>query len=185
MLTQTQSIAFIDSHLADLDILLNGLPENVTPYILHPQQDVIPQINALISSQDIHSLYLIGHGRAGAMELGKDGLNIDTIERYERMIGSWKLQEILLYGCEVGNELNFVQRLHEISGAGIAAASNRLGCGNWELDVRVGNVGDSLSFSDEYSHHLVSFAPVRLFFADAPSTSITSMALLPSRCKIT
>ncbi len=165
VLTRTQSIALVDSRLADIDLLLAGLPSGLTPYILHPNEAIISQIDSLLQDAGaIHSLYLIGHGRPGVMQLGAGELDAQVVAEHQEVISGWNISEILLYGCAVGQDVSLVKELHRVTGAGVAASRSLLGQGNWELDVRVGVVS--------VSPHLGSYPGVLVRFENAPSVGV-------------
>jgi hypothetical protein len=87
--------------------------------------------------------------------LGNSQLSLDTLDKYQADLKSWFVSplikggrgDLLLYGCQVaagdaGEE--FLAKLHTYTGANLAASSSLTGNrelgGNWNLEVRVGEV---------------------------------------------
>jgi Tol biopolymer transport system component len=93
--------------------------------------------------------------------LGNRFINSNTLEQYSDHLQSWGAAlapdaDILLYGCnvaagEAGQQ--FVQLLSQLTGADIAASNNLTGSaalgGNWELEVKIGNVEAPIAFGAE------------------------------------
>ena len=103
MQNASYEIAFIDSRLNDLPTLVAGLRTDIQTYILHPEEDCIEQIDAVLKlTGTVHALYLIGHGAPGIMHLGRGELSTATLATHAAIVARWQVQEILLYGCQVG-----------------------------------------------------------------------------------
>ncbi|MDX2228078.1 MAG: DUF4347 domain-containing protein [Leptolyngbyaceae cyanobacterium bins.349] len=140
--THAQAIALLDARLQNLPTLVAALDPAIQPYILHPEQDVISQIDALLQSASVQSLYLFGHGAPGRMHLGQGQLDVATVQAQASVIANWQVKEVLLYGCEVGQSVDLLDALHRLTGASIAASTQVLGntesASNWTLDVAIG-----------------------------------------------
>ncbi|MDY7008168.1 MAG: Ig-like domain-containing protein, partial [Cyanobacteriota bacterium] len=79
---------------------------------------------------------------------------------------------IFLYVCEVAVgdiEKGFVGRFDELTGVGVAAAVGPVGnaelADSWELEVKVGNVGENLGFEEEVVVSYPGVLPEDLLFA--------------------
>ena len=144
-----QSIAVVDSAIADIDGLLQGVTVDHV-VTLDSQQDGITQI-AQILSQHTHleSVHIFAHGDSGSLQLGNSVLNTTTLGQYTSELEQWgtALQDsgdILVYGCNVGagsDGLAFVQTLSQATGADIAASDDLTGQGgDWSLEVLTGSI---------------------------------------------
>jgi hypothetical protein len=157
-----RSIVIFDTTVEGWEGLAAGVIPGTEVVVLHPQQDGVAQIgNFLTNRSNIAALHIISHGSPGCLYLGSVLLNTDNLESYSQTLGQWcnalsGKAEILLYGCEVAaGEIgeSFVQRLSEITGADIAASDDRTGNaakgGDWELEVRTGDINTPLAFAPE------------------------------------
>ena len=156
----TGMLVVIDPRVENYGILASGVLPGAKVVILESGEDGVRQVSRAIFDYPVSSLHIVGHGSPGSMQLGNTRLSLGNLaayggelERWGEAIGSGG---ILLYGCEVAaGDIGaaFVERLHELSGVGVAAAVSRVGCGelggSWELGVKVGNVGDGLAFGEE------------------------------------
>ncbi|MEM9119173.1 MAG: DUF4347 domain-containing protein [Cyanobacteria bacterium P01_F01_bin.56] len=150
------AIAFIDSAVDDLQRLVRGVVPQTRVIVLAPNRDGVEQMTEVLANyRDVATIHIVSHGAPGCLYLGNSQLSLSTLNDYTHplqtaLTGSASL---LLYGCNVaagdaGTE--FIQKLHQLTGAAIAASAHRTGStlagGNWELEVRTGEVVPSLAF---------------------------------------
>ena len=142
-------ILFIESTLPDYQLLVDGAIANTPIITIAPQQDGVHQIVQQIESASIQesqdlSLHIIAHGAPGCIYLGNSELSLSTIGKYSESLKrlQGKVRQINLYGCNVAAGdagAEFIEKLHKLTGANIAASSNKVGNaalgGNWKLDV--------------------------------------------------
>ncbi|MBD2022847.1 DUF4347 domain-containing protein, partial [Leptolyngbya sp. FACHB-711] len=147
----------IDSAVEDYELLVNGVLDGAKVIILQPEQDGIEQITlALKQHPNTTSLHIVSHGTPGSVQLGNTYLSLDTLERYSWDLQSWftsSSADLLLYGCNVAAEpagILFLKQLHQLTGANIAASTNKTGSaeqgGDWKLEVAIGRIHPSLAF---------------------------------------
>ncbi len=160
--TQSKTLVFIDSGVADKQTLLDALGPNTEAIAIEGDRDGIDQIiEAIEGRTGIESIHILSHGSSGKVQLGTTELDADTLDAY---LPQWQklraaLQEgadILLYGCNVGASdtgIAFLQKLAEVTGADIAASDDLTGSaelqGNWTLEVSQGNIETPLPFQSE------------------------------------
>jgi ribosomal protein L14 len=124
--------------------------------------DGIAQITqALKGRRGLSSLHIVAHGEAGKLWLGNGFVDSSTLEQYSDDLQSWAAAlapdaDILLYGCNVAageTGRQFVQLFSQLTGADVAASSNLTGSaalgGDWELEVKIGNVEAPIAFGAE------------------------------------
>ena len=155
-------IAFIDPNLEAWETLATGTRKGIEVIILDPLRDAIEQITATLKGRSgVEAVHIISHGSPGTLHLGNTTLDRENLDRYAALLQSWqpiqnpksKIQNLLLYGCQVAaGEIGraFLEKLHQLTGANIAASSSlvgnwRLG-GNWELKA-IGNSAAETAFS--------------------------------------
>ena len=157
---QKTKIVFVDSRVENYQLLLAGIDPAAEVIILHPNQDGIEQITAVLSQrQTIESLHIISHGEAGSLQLGNTELNSNNLHHYASTIEQWQIAltenaDLLLYGCNIatGNlGQSFVANLAQLTQADIAASTNLTGAatlgGNWDLEFTTGTIETNLPFT--------------------------------------
>ncbi|MEP0912397.1 DUF4347 domain-containing protein [Leptolyngbya sp. GB1-A1] len=162
-------LVVIDSAVEDYELLVNGVLDGAKAIILQPEQDGIEQITlALKQHPNTTSLHIVSHGTPGSVQLGNTYLSLDTLERYSWDLQSWFTSSsagLLLYGCNVAAEpagILFLKQLHQLTGANIAASTNKTGSaeqgGDWKLEVTTHRMEIVLAFQptalEAYSHVL-------------------------------
>ena len=158
----TSSLVIIDSSVENIQQLKAGLKPGAEVVVLHPQLNGIEQITALVSRRkNLQKLHLVSHGSTGSLKLGSSGLNLDNINDYSTQLQTWfgdrgDRVSLLVYGCQVASGVrgkSFVQKLHQLTGANITAATQTVGSSSrgaaWQLDYTVGKVESELAFSEE------------------------------------
>ncbi|MEM7772855.1 MAG: DUF4347 domain-containing protein [Cyanobacteria bacterium P01_A01_bin.37] len=195
------SVVVIDPSVENYRDLLVGLQPNVIPFILLPNQDGIHQITQILSSLasvitysqysiprislDYVTLHIVAHGAPGTLYLGNTELSLSKLQRYTQELKRWFAPfsdslicpSLSLYACNVaagdaGEE--FINKLHCLTGANIAASTTRIGNaalgGNWLLDVNI-NMPTAIAPFD--AETLISYSSVL-------ATSIDTNGLIAS-----
>ncbi len=165
-----KQIVFIDARVEDYQSLAAGVVAGTEVVIIDPAKDGIKQITQRLRERgNVFSLHIISHSSPGCLQLGSGGLSLDNINDYAEELRRWSADTLLLYGCNVAAGdagVEFVERLHQLTGAKVAASARRTGCaalgGDWELEVGVGgDVDVELPFEvgvlKAYSHVLPTF----------------------------
>ncbi len=152
------SILFLDPTIPDYQSLVDGLNPDIQLVILDPNQDGILQITNGLKSDVFDTVHIVSHGTSGNIQLGTTQLNSATLPNYSSLLQQWSNNlttgaDILIYGCnaaqgEVGQD--FIQQLHQFTGADIAASDNATGSvvlgGDWNLEYATGNITAPLAF---------------------------------------
>ncbi|MBD0314820.1 MAG: DUF4347 domain-containing protein, partial [Microcoleus sp. T3-bin5] len=105
----------------------------------------------------VDQVHIFSHGSSGSLQLGSATLNSDNLPQYENLLQGWRnalseKADIMLYGCDVaaGSGSDFVDCLGELTGADIAASSDRTGRGgNWNLEFATGDIEARLALTPE------------------------------------
>ena len=177
-LTDFTSIVFIDTQVADYHRLAAGVVPGTKVILIDPNQDGIEQITTIVQQIDQPSaIHIIAHGFPGGLALGNSQLSLDTLEHYAPQLAQWgwgrRLREIklnsphklFLYACNVASGdagAEFVDKLHRLTGAEIAASANLTGNaalgGDWNLQVSTSHIHIPEVFTPEaiatYNHVL-------------------------------
>lgn len=172
-LYQGTVLIFIDTTVDNYEDLARGIVPGTQVILLNPKQDGVEQITQILSDRalqsnapQIQTLHLVSHGSPGCLYLGNTQLNLETLDRYRDHLQQWgnalsQDGEILIYGCNVAASTNFVrttpltpfiQHLHYLTGVHIAASATPVGNqklgGNWQLEVRTGQMTSPLAFEE-------------------------------------
>ncbi|MBD1874557.1 DUF4347 domain-containing protein [Nodosilinea sp. FACHB-131] len=143
MFQHAQSVVFIDANVSDVQHLVSGVLPDVAVKVLAADVDGIAQITNYLEAYPTSTVHLVSHGAPGVLHLGNTQLNLTNLENHAQALRSWFSPQIsnptlLLYGCNVaagdaGEE--FIEKLHQLTGAGIAASRQVIGQGYWSLEV--------------------------------------------------
>ena len=162
----TKQIIFVDSAVQDYQTLIQDT-SGAQIVILNENSHAIEQITTALANQsDIKSIHILSHGTPGSLNIGSETLNNQNLPLFSNEIQQWgkalaKNADILLYGCEVAATeigLQFIQNLHQLTGANIAASNNKTGNqalgGDWELEVKLGEIETQSLNVPNYSYTL-------------------------------
>jgi ELWxxDGT repeat protein len=155
----TKQIIFVDSAVPDYQTLIESA-DTAQVFILNKNLSGVEQItNTLALQSDIEAIHILSHGSPGTLHLGSETLSNQNLPQLGNKIKQWgkaltKNADILLYGCNVAAKetgLQFIQKLHQLTGANIAASNNKTGNqalgGDWELFVKIGQISTPLALT--------------------------------------
>ena len=153
-------LVFVDPNVKDYQTLLQGLAPGSQVIMLDAQQDGIEQMTAAIAQHPhLTGIHILSHGQAGSVFLGRTQLNGLTLDRYTAQLQQWSKSlaagaDILFYGCDLaGNAAGqtLIQQLSHLTGADIAASTNRTGNaqlgGDWVLEAQTGKIETAIAFN--------------------------------------
>ncbi len=150
-----RSVVFIDANITDLSHLISGIKPGVAVSVLTDDTSGIDQITSYLGKHSADIVHIVSHGAPGSLHLGNGELNLENLSHYAPALSTWfaqaKSPSLLLYGCNVaagdaGEE--FLQKLHQLTGAGIAASCQVIGQGYWSLEVSPTHTTAPAPFSD-------------------------------------
>ncbi|MBS9770882.1 MAG: DUF4347 domain-containing protein, partial [Trichodesmium erythraeum GBRTRLIN201] len=139
-----EEIVFIDSSVGGYQRLANGVLPGIKVVIIDPSSDGFGQIfRALEEQPQVLSIHIVCHGTPGCLSLGNGRFNIKSIQSSHTImlqLEALSVNNILIYGCYVaaGNcGREFIEKLHQLTGANIAASAKLIGSiafgATWEL----------------------------------------------------
>ncbi|MGQ4649173.1 Calx-beta domain-containing protein [Lyngbya aestuarii] len=164
-------LVVIDPKVEAYQMLAAGVKQGANVLILDHNQDGVEQITqALTLYPNPASLHIICHGAPGTLHLGKTPLNLANLERYSQQLQEWGVAEIFLYACNLAavealaSSNPFLERLHQLTRANIAASAHRVGNalkgGQWHLEYQVGKVSSGTAFVPELMQAYPSVFPI-------------------------
>lgn len=176
------TLVFIDAAVDEAQSLANGVIPGAKVILLDPERDGVEQITEILKRRtNVSSVHIISHGSPGCLSIGTTQLCLDNLDRY---VSDWQIwlaafspksgiheaSDLLLYGCNIADGevgVAFLKRLHQLTGANIAASTQRTGNstlgGNWELGYRVGTIETPLAFEPWVMEAYPSVLPTTLY----------------------
>src|SRR5690606_10790146 len=139
--------------------------------IIDPASNGFAQIADYLEGRSgIDAIHILSHGDTGKIRLGDGWLDSSSLAANQAPLSAIgaalsESGDILLYGCNVGNEgagIEFIQSLAQITGADIAASDDATGAtsrgGDWDLEVRHGVIESAALVLDDFSGLLTAFS---------------------------
>ncbi|AVH71327.1 Calx-beta domain-containing protein [Nostoc sp. 'Lobaria pulmonaria (5183) cyanobiont'] len=188
LLEATKNIVFIDPKVIDYQSLVSGIALGSEVVILDANRDGLAQITEFLAkheSNSVQSIHIVSHGSVGSLQLGSINFNLSNLDSYKNQLQKWASAltdkaDILLYGCDVasGEGTKFVQQISRITGADVAASTDKTGSaalgGDWDLEVKTGKIEASLAFKPEVIQAYQSILPAS--FTGTYSQNFNSLA---------
>ncbi|EAW35516.1 Ig-like domain-containing protein [Lyngbya sp. PCC 8106] len=153
------SLIFIDSNVLNYDEIAANISSGFETITLNPNEDGIDQITQVLTQKsNVESIHIISHGSLGSIQIGDNALNSDNLDEYIDPLMSWSEHltteaDILLYGCDIGLDENFIKQLANLTGADIAASDDLTGNaalgGDGDLEVTTGSIEAELAVFGE------------------------------------
>ncbi len=156
-----KEVAFIDTSVADYQILMDGVRAGVAIVLLDGDQNGLEQMAHWAQSHSGYdSIHVLGHGREGTIALGAVALDASSLGAHAHDLATLGAAlsvdgDILLYGCSVGNGaagIEFITALARASGADVAASDDLTGAassgGDWSLEIAAGAIETSGVLAD-------------------------------------
>ncbi|RCW63875.1 DUF4347 domain-containing protein, partial [Pseudorhodoferax soli] len=158
-------LVVLDERVPDADALLQDIAaqaaegRSIEVVRVGADEDGVAAITAALAGRsDVAALHIVSHGGSGAVQLGQDALDNDTLLARAGDIAGWgshlaRGADILLYGCDVASDDDgraLVQGLADLTGADVAASLDATGAtalgGNWTLEMQTGAIEAQLAF---------------------------------------
>ncbi|OBY88783.1 adhesin [Pseudomonas sp. AU11447] len=155
-----RNLVVIDARLENRDQLAANLPVGTTALVVDAGQDAIAAISsALAQLGKVDSIQIFSHGATGQFTLGNQTFTSQSVDQLGDRLSAWRGElnagaDIQLYGCDVGAGSAgqaLVNELARWTGADVGASSNATGStsagGDWNLEVRAGDVDKTIALS--------------------------------------
>ncbi|MEH2370803.1 Calx-beta domain-containing protein [Nostoc sp.] len=189
LIDASTNIVFIDPKVIDYQSLMAGITLGSEVVILDANRDGLAQITEFLAkrqSNSVQSIHIVSHGSVGSLQLGSINFNLSNLDSYKNQLQKWASAltdkaDILLYGCDVasGEGTKFVQQISQITGADVAASTDKTGSaalgGDWDLEVKTGKIEASLAFKPEIIQAYQSILPAT--FTGTYSQNFNSLAI--------
>ncbi|MAE91991.1 MAG: hypothetical protein CMI67_20840, partial [Pelagibaca sp.] len=144
-------IYFIDSGVDNPDDLIAAIPDGAEVVVLDGSSDGLVQIASVLDGRsDLDAIHILSHGAPGEITLGNttldaasiDGHHADELATIKSALSD--SADILIYGCDFGQDEATLAALAEATGADVAASDDDTGHadlgGDWDLEVASGEI---------------------------------------------
>ncbi|MES9943324.1 MAG: DUF4347 domain-containing protein, partial [Candidatus Thiodiazotropha sp.] len=138
----------------------NGEGHSYAIVVLDMESSGIDQLNETLSNyRNLDAMHLITHGGDGAIQIGKDTIDHETLNQKADELRTWSDAftsdaDILIYGCNVaatGEGEQLLSTLAQLTGTDIAASDDLTGDvqqnGDWDLEFTSGSIESGLALS--------------------------------------
>ncbi len=152
-------VLFIDTGVENYSEMISKLDHNVEVYLIGPAEGGVEKITDILSDhENLTAIHIISHGDSGEISLGNEKLSSENISSYQTQLKAWghslsENADILIYGCDVGLQEQFVSDISSLTGADVAASDDLTGAdwldGDADLEVNVGTVEADALVSQE------------------------------------
>ena len=104
------NVIFYDDSLQDVDQLLSYLNFGFRAVPVGKKEDFINVLVSNISDSSINNVYVLAHGQAGKVNIGKHQLNNNVINSIsQRILNQINIEEISFLSCNVGQNIEFIE----------------------------------------------------------------------------
>ncbi|MBW4616083.1 MAG: DUF4347 domain-containing protein [Desmonostoc vinosum HA7617-LM4] len=158
---RAENLIVIDPNVDNYQQLIAGAVSKAVILVLDSSSDGVSQIAAALAKcSHLSAVHIVCHGSPGNLYLGNSHLGLDNLEHYAQQLRTWFSStlgvHLLLYGCNVAAGdagAEFIQRLHELTGAEIMASAKLTGSqlkgGDWQLEIATGEMTNARAFSPQ------------------------------------
>ncbi|WP_448600100.1 cadherin-like domain-containing protein [Thermoleptolyngbya sp.] len=187
------SLLLVDSAIESVQQLLQSTHKHIQVAVIeHTKNGVEALLQWIQQFPDLQQVYILAHGAPGRLFLGNTQLSQDTLQSYSEALRHIrqcrsKAQsplDLLLYSCNVAaGEAGaaFVESLHRLTGANVAASSVPVGNaalgGTWQLDTQTSAFPITLPFAAAAARRYpglltpVSISSIIANYADLPDNT--------------
>lgn len=159
-----RELVIVDGAVAEADksVLRRALKPGVQIVELNSSTAGLSQlINALDGHKNLAAIHIVSHAEAGAILLGSSRITPESIQKEVHAFAALKGAvreggDLLFYGCDLAANKAGEELLDIISNKtalDVAASTNLTGnfalAGDWELEVKRGNIESTLAFSEK------------------------------------
>ncbi|MEO0818688.1 MAG: cadherin-like domain-containing protein, partial [Pseudomonadota bacterium] len=148
---QGNEIYFVDAGVGNSDALISAIPQGAEVVLINAGSDGVDQIKSVLEGRSgIDAIHILSHGDPGEINLGNARLDAGSISYSHAdalaSIGDALSEgaDILVYGCDFGQDQSVLAALARATGADVAASDDETGAaelgGDWQLEVVHGSI---------------------------------------------
>ncbi|WP_083435096.1 DUF4347 domain-containing protein [Rhodopirellula islandica] len=166
-------IAFIDSAVEETEQLTQWMRSGVEIVLLDQASPAIDQMTSVLASRtSVRTIHVVSHAEAGVLQLSGQRIDAETLQQHSAQLDQWRHAltdnaDILLYGCDAASKTegqNLITTLARLTSADVAASNDATGHaalgGDWDLEVRTGDIESALLASVDRLQHVEMVLPI-------------------------
>ncbi len=158
--SSVKELIIIDSAVPDKAVLSSATRPGIETVILQSSADALEQTAALLRNyHNLEAVHLVSHGEAGAILLGGQRIDKDTLETQPQFLAALGAAtragaDLLLYACDLASEdSELLELIQQNTHLDVAASNNLTGAaglgGDWILEIHAGNIEVAQAFSEK------------------------------------
>ena len=159
--SERSEIYFVDSSVNDSETLISAVPDGAEVVVLDAGSDGVQQIASVLEDRTgLDAIHILSHGESGQITLGDTILDATSIngDHADELaaIGAALSEDadILIYGCDFGQDDAAIAAFTKATGADVAASSDATGAadlgGDWILEVSTGTIESAALSAEGY-----------------------------------
>lgn len=180
-----KEVVLVDTSVADYKTLEAGVRDGVGIIEFDGSADGLAQIAAWAATQSNYdAIHILSHGSEGILHLGTTRLDSTSLNSAEIQAELAQLGralsadgDLLLYGCNVGDNGALLAGLAQATGADVAASTDLTGAarlgGDWTLESHTGSIEARELALTDYDHLLINVDITTGYAYGAPSFTKT------------
>ncbi|MDC7702727.1 DUF4214 domain-containing protein [Vogesella indigofera] len=183
-----KALAVIDTTVTHWESIVSELPAGMDVLLLAPERDGLTQLREWADSHAGYAaIHVFSHGAAGVLSLAGSRYDLASLDnRADDWAAVGKALtdqgDLLLYGCNIGAQQAFIDKLTTLTQADLAGSADLTGNaasgGNWVLEEHAGQIETATLQADSFDGVLVDatfdFGTGSDSLTGSPSKSYTS-----------
>ena len=143
--SSARELAFVDSSVADLEVLVKGMQPHIAVSVLSPSEPALLQMaRAMARHQDVDVVHIIAHGQPGEVSFSSGAVSLETLQAHGDDLAAIGRSlsadgEIRLWVCDTAHGARgkaFVRGLAQATNVTVSASTGRIGAkalgGSWD-----------------------------------------------------
>ncbi|WP_189586356.1 DUF4347 domain-containing protein, partial [Litorimonas cladophorae] len=158
-------LVFIDQSVEGWESLAAEIPDGYETIFIPADADGLEVITTTLANRnDVAAIHILSHGQSDQLTLGTSIITAETLqgEHADDFAGIasslTESADILIYGCDFGQNSDALSLMADLTGADIAASTNDTGSadlgGNWDLEASDGEIDSDVLTLDNWNYLL-------------------------------
>ncbi len=152
MQNTTKTLLISDSSEPNIQELINGCKVNSSNLRKDnkPLSFITEELKILREKGNpIEELHLVAHGNSKGISLAGHLIDKTSIIDQAKELATWQIKKLVLWSCDVGQNINFIQQLSKQLGAEIFSSKNKVNRENVAVTSNRGNKCNLIEFFNE------------------------------------
>ncbi len=189
--TDGAGLVFIDQSVSGWETLASNIPDGFETVLIGADADGLQIIrDTLEGRDDVAAIHILSHGESDELNLGTTVVTAESLagehaDDFAAFAASLTdTADILIYGCDFGQDAEALSLIAGLTGADIAASTNDTGAsdlaGDWTLETQLGTIDSETFAITEFQGVLADQTITTAQIAAALTTGDTSVSVTGS-----